>query len=167
MIGNWEIAHVGEPQRFVLYARAYLDAAWVLCEQMIAHEAQRTWPNATVVLMLSAHSVELFLKGAILSRDVNAKVGDHRIDLLSSSYKDLYLEPELEFDVPFRTEYPSISEEEIQALKKTEPVPSILFRYPVRKPGVEWQGVHAFAADSFLRILSNLRTAYERIGKAI
>ena len=90
MIGNWEIAHVWEPQRFVLYARAYLDAALVLCEHMIAHEAQRTWPNATVVLMLTAHSVELFLKGAILSRDVNAKVSDHRIDLLSSKYEALY-----------------------------------------------------------------------------
>lgn len=167
MIGNWEIAHVGEPQRFALYARAYLDAASVLCEQMIDHAAQRTWPNATVVLMLSAHSVELFLKGAILSRDVNAKVSDHRIDLLSSKYEALYLEPDLKFDVPFRTEYPSISEEEIQALKKTEPVPSILFRYPVRKPGVEWQSVHAFEADSFLRILFNMRNAYERIGKTL
>ena len=167
MIGNWEIAHVCEPQRFTLYALAYLDAASVLCEHMIAHEAQRTWPNATVVLMLTAHSVELFLKGAILSRDVNAKVSDHRIDLLSSKYEALYLEPQFEFEVPFRTEYPSISEEEIQALKKTEPVPSILFRYPVKKSGVEWQNVHAFEADCFLKILSNLRNAYERIGNAI
>ena len=166
MIGNWEIAHVSEPQRFVLYARAYLDAASVLCEQM-ADEAQRTWPNATVILMLSAHSVELFLKGAILRRDDNSKVGDHRIDLLTAKYEQLYAEPEMEFSVPFLTEYPSISEEEIQALKKTEPVPSILFRYPVSKPGVEWQGIHAFEADGFLRILSDLRSAYERIGKAI
>jgi hypothetical protein len=167
MIGNWEIAHVSEPQRFVLYAHAYLNSAVLSCEQMAAHDAQRTWPNATVILMLSAHSVELFLKGAILSRDNDAKVGDHRIDLLTDKYRELYAEPGFEFDVPFRTEYPSISKEEIQALKMTEPVPSILFRYPVRKPGVEWQGVHAFEADGFLRILSNLRSAYERIGKAI
>lgn len=167
MISNWEIAHVSEPQRFVLYAHAYFNSAFMLCEQMAAHEVQRTWPNATVVLMLSAHSVELFLKGAILSRDNNAKVGDHRIDLLAEKYVKLYAEPGLEFDVPFRTNYPSISEEEIEALKKAEPVPSILFRYPVRKPGVEWAGVHAFDANSFMRILDNLRDSYERIGKVI
>ena len=167
LIGNWEIAHVSEPQRFVLYAHAYLNSALLSCQQMVTYDTQRTWPNATVILMLSAHSVELFLKGAILSRDNCAKVGDHRIDLLIEKYSELYAEHGFEFDVPFRTEYPSISEEEIQALKKTEPVPSILFRYPVRKSGVEWQGVHGFEADGFLRILSNLQSAYERIGKAI
>ena len=167
MIGNWEIAHVSEPQRFVLYAHAYLNSALLSCEQMAADEAQGTWPNATVVLMLAAHSVELFLKGAILRRETHAKVGDHRIVLLTEKYQQLYPEPAFEFDVPFRTEYPSISEAEIQALKKTEPVPSILFQYPVRKPGVEWQGIHAFEVDGFLGILSNLRSSYERIGKAI
>ena len=74
---------------------------------------------------------------------------------------------ELLADVPFRTEYPSISEAEIQELKKTEPTPSVLFRYPVKEAGVEWQGIHAFEADGFLRILSNLDRSYERIGKAI
>ena len=167
MIGNWEIAHVCEPQRFVLYAHAYLNSALLSCERMAVDEAQRTWPNATVVLMLAAHSVELFLKGAILRRETNARVGDHRIDLLTEKYQLLYPEPAFEFEVPFRTEYPSFSDAEIAALKKTQPVPSILFRYPVRKPGVEWQGVHAFEADGFLRILANLGSSYERIGKAI
>ena len=167
VIGNWEIAHVSEPQRFVLYAHAYLSSARLSCEQMATDAAQRTWPNATVVLLLAAHSVELFLKGAILCRDAQAKVGDHRIDLLTEKYQQLYPESALEFDVPFRTEYASISEAEIQALKKTEPVPSVLFRYPVRKPGEEWQGVHAFEPDGFLKVLANLRSSYDRIGKAI
>ena len=79
----------------------------------------------------------------------------------------MYPEPAFEFEVPFRTEYPSISEAEIQALKKAEPVPSILFRYPVQRSGVEWEGIHAFEADGFLRILLSLASAYERIGKAI
>lgn len=167
MIGNWQISHVSESQRYVLYAHAYLNSARLSCEQMAIYEAQRTWPNATVVLMLAAHSVELFLKGAILGRESNAKVNHHRIDFLSEKYKQLYPEPAFEFEVPFRTEYPSIPEEEIQALKKIEPVPSVLFRYPIRKPGVEWEGIHAFEADDFLRILSSVASAYERIGKAI
>ena len=167
MIGNWEISHVSESQRFVLYAHAYLNSAQLSCKQMAGHEAQCTWPNATVVLMLAAHSVELFLKGAILGRESHAMVDNHRIDLLSEKYRELYPGPAFEFEVPFRTEYPNISEAEIQALKKTEPVPSILFRYPIRKPGVEWEGIHAFEADGFLKILSSVANAYERIGKAI
>ena len=157
MIGNWQISHVSESRRYVLYAHAYLNSALLSCEQMAAYVEQRTWPNATVVLMLAAHSVELFLKGAILARESHAKVSDHRIDP----------EPAFEFEVPFRTEYPNMSEEEKQTLKKTEPVPSILFRYPVRKSGVEWEGIHAFEADSFLRILSSVANAYERISKAM
>lgn len=167
MIGNWEISRISEPQRFVLYAHAYLNSAQLSCEQMAAHEAQRTWPNATVVLMLAAHSVELFLKGAIRGRESHANVGDHRIDLLSEKYRQLYPEPAFEFEVPFRTEYLSMSEAEIQELKKTEPVPSIFFRYPIRKPGIEWESIHAFEAPGFLRILSSLASAYGRIGEAI
>lgn len=167
MIGNWQIAHLSEPKRFVLYAHAYLNAAQLSCEQMAADATEGTWPNAAVVLMLAAHSVELFLKGAILCRDTQAEVGNHRIDQLTEKYDRLYPEPAFEFDVPFHTEYATFSEEEIQVLKKSEPVPSILFRYPVRKQGVEWQGIHAFEVDGFLRILSNLRSSYDRIGKAI
>ncbi len=167
MIGNWQISHVSESRRYVLYAHAYLNSALLSCEQMAAYVEQRTWPNATVVLMLAAHSVELFLKGAILARESHAKVSDHRIDLLSEKYRQLYPEPAFEFEVPFRTEYPNMSEEEKQTLKKTEPVPSILFRYSVRKSGVEWEGIHAFEADSFLRILSSVSNAYERISKAM
>ena len=110
--------------------------------------------------MLAAHSVELFLKGAILGRESHADIGNHRIDVLSEKYRQLYPEPVFEFEVPFRTEYPSMSEAEIQALKKTEPTPSIFFRYPIRKPGVEWEGIHAFEAPGFLSILSNLASAY-------
>jgi hypothetical protein len=167
MLGDWQIAHVSEPQRFVLYAKAYLQSSQALCREMVEKERYRSWPNAAVVLLLAAHSVELFLKGAILGRDPKANIAHHHISKLVQQYESLFKEPEFELEVPFRTEYLDISEEEIEALKKREPVPSVMFRYPVASPGVEWHGLHALEPLGFLEILDNLEKAYARIGDAI
>lgn len=167
MLGNWQIAHVSESQRFVLYAKAYLQSSVALCREMIDKESHRTWPNASVVLLLAAHSVELFLKGAILSRDQSAKIGHHRISALVERFQALFKEPEFEFDIPFRTVYSGFAEVEIEALKKTEPMPSIMFRYPVASPGVEWLGLYALEPMNFVEILTTLEAAYDRIGNAI
>ena len=166
-IGNWQISHVGEPQRFVLYAKAYLSSSPALCREMVENEGKRSWPNASVVLLLAAHSVELFLKGAIISRDAGAKVDHHRIPKLVERYEALFSEPEYEIDVPFRTEYPDVSEEEVEALKKREPVPSIMFRYPVARPGLEWMGLHALDPATFMDVLTSLEQTYARIEPAI
>jgi hypothetical protein len=56
-----------------------------------------------------------------------------------------------------------MSEAEVEVLKKDEPVPSILFRYPVKKPGVEWEGVHGFDPERFLCILESLTQDYARV----
>lgn len=167
MLGNWHIAHASESQRYVLSAKAYLQSSTALCREMIDKESHCTWPNASVVLLLAAHSVELFLKGAILSRDPSARIGHHRISVLAERYQALFKEPEFEFDIPFRTEYLGFVEAEIEALKKTEPVPSIMFRYPVASHGVEWLGLYAFEAMNFVETLTTLEAAYDRIGNAI
>ena len=52
---------------------------------------------------------------------------------------------------------------EIDALKKDKPQPSILFRDPVRKSGVEWEGLHSFEPQGFLNILNSLSEDYNRI----
>lgn len=101
-IGNWQLSHVKEPERFVLYAKAYLSSSQALCLEMVQNETKRSWQNAAVVLLLAVHSVELFLKGAILSRDPKAKVDHHRIPKLVERYQALFSEPESEIEVPFQ-----------------------------------------------------------------
>ena len=166
-VGNWQISHVSEPPRFMLYAKAYLDSSQALCREMLDDERKKTWPNASVVLLLAAHSLELFLKGAILSRDPRAKVAHHRIKNLVEHYQALFTEPEYAIDVPFQTEYPDIFDEEIEALKKQEPVPSLLFRYPIAQPGVEWMGIYALEPITFMDVLANLEEMYDRTQSAI
>lgn len=166
-IGSWQISHVSEPLRYMQYAKAYLNSSQALCREMLGNELKKTWPNASVVLLLAAHSLELFLKGAILSRNPQATLGHHRIKDLFERYQALFPEPEYAFDVPFKTEYPDIFDEEIEVLKKQEPVLSILYRYPVERPGVEWTGIHALEPSMFLDVLANIYEMYGRLESAI
>lgn len=163
MIGSWNITTLSEPRRYIKYACAYLDASMDVCRRMLEHGEKRTWPNACVVMLLAAHSVELFLKGAILSKSTGEALGHHRLADLDERYRALFRETTHRIEMPFRTEYLGMTDAEVDLLKKDEPVPSILFRYPVRKPGVEWEGIHGFEPDEFLTILDGLQKDYARI----
>ncbi len=167
MIGNWQIAKHTEPMRYIEYAKAYLQASTDMCLRMKDNVSNRTWPNACVVMMLAAHSVELFLKGAILVKEPKADFVHHRLEALEVSYRVAYPNSEFRFDVPFKTEQLGMTETEIEALKKDYPLPSILFRYPVRKPGDEWEGFHGFDPQGFLCILDSLSEDYGRVLKKI
>ena len=95
-----------------------------------------------VVLMLAAHSVELFLKGALLRGFPNEDIGDygHRLEDLSRAYRERFTESIFEWDIPFGGgEYPPGSTENCRT-KKKDPEPSILYRYPIEKAGNEMEG---------------------------
>lgn len=163
MIGNWEISSLSVPERFFEYAHSYLEASIALCKEMELKPSKRTWPNACVTIMLSAHSVELFLKGAISIRDPKRKTTGHRLMDLKTVYDDLCPEKELSWDVPFQTEYLGMSEEEAAALAKKEPVPSVQYRYPVDLNGTEWNGAEGFTPDDYRILLFELKKEFERI----
>ena len=153
------------------YAEAYRNAAAIHCQHMIKDAASCTWPNASAVLMLTAHAVELFLKGAILKRSPNANVWDHQhsIDDLVAAYKAQFPESSFEWDIPFKggDGYPDTFTVEqikkIEELKKKIRCPSILYRYPVDKEGKEWRAMLGFEPRGFLSLLEQVETDFERI----
>lgn len=163
MITDSEMSNLTVPQRFFEYAIAYRNAASAMCNSMVETQSLRTWPNANVVLLLAAHSTELFLKGAILARDPSAKVEHHFLDSLGTEYKRLFSESQFDWEIPFRTEWGDLSEAEIQAARKTSPVPSMLYRYPVSKGGKEWNGAFGFEAGSFMEVLDQVDRDFQRI----
>lgn len=163
MVTDSELAHLSVPERFFEYAKAYRNAASALCATMTSEKAMCTWPNATVVMLLAAHATELFLKGAILSRKLTASIEHHRLDDLNVEYKKLFVEPSFEWDIPFITEWGDLAEAKIQALKKTAPIPSMLYRYPIAKGGKEWNGAFGFEPNSFIDVLDQLARDFERI----
>ena len=163
MITDSEIAHLPVHQRFFEYAQAYRNAASALCFKMTSEDETCTWPNAAVVLLLAAHATELFLKGAIQRRGTAPVPEHHRIEDLTAEYRKRYPEPSFEWDVPFKTEYPDVPEIELDELKKSALIPSILFRYPVAKGGEEWNGTFGFEPNTFLDVLEQVKTDFERI----
>ncbi|MBP6078959.1 MAG: hypothetical protein KA505_09130 [Xanthomonadales bacterium] len=148
------------------FAEAYRQAAMDFCHRLIEHESQRTWPNANVVLLLAAHSVELFLKGAILSREPEYKFGPgHSLDELQAKYERVFTSAEFRFEAVFMSDYPGISDQEANSLRAMAPPPSIQFRYPVSKNLSEWEGVHALEPETFFETLIFLGEEYERLAK--
>ena len=178
MITYADIQQLPVPEQLFTYADAYRSAASALCQQMTNDARSRTWPNAAVVLILAAHAVELFLKGAVLKRSPDAKVWarQHNIDDLSADYRAQFPEPSFEWNIPFtsglteeewkaqmKAVHPSLTEAEIEGLRAATPPPSILYRYPVEKDGSEWRGVYGFEPHSFLVLLGQVEIDFERI----
>lgn len=172
--------HLPVPDQLFSYADAYKDSSATLAQKMWNDPKSFTWPHASVVLMLAAHSVELFLKGALLKRNPAFKVWDHghNLDSLGAAYRSQFPEPIFEWDIPFASSVsleewvatmmrlnPTFSETELREEKsKYKPTPpSILYRYPVDRSGNDWQGLYGFEPVGFINLLSQLGADFDRI----
>lgn len=167
MVTDADVRRLPVPEKLLMFADSYLDAAIALCTQVATDHAKCTWSSGSVVLMLSAHATELFLKAALLKRapEEAVWVRAHDIVGLSTDYRRYFPEAEFEWEIPFRTEQPErLSEAEIASLASMRDAPpSILYRYPVQKGGADWNGLHAFEPNSFLTVLDQLRHDFQRI----
>jgi len=166
MVVDSELLKLGIPDRFFEYSESYGNGAKALVEKMATDNSQATWPNAAVVLMLSVHSVELFLKGAIFIDNSKANINHHNIESLFEMYCQIYKEEKYNFDMPFKTEYLGMSEAEIEVLKENKrPTPSVLYRYPTASGEAEWEGAYGFEVSSFVPVIFQLLEDYRRLRK--
>ena len=167
MITDSEIRDLPVPEKLFAYAESYLRAATALCEQLTMEETPCTWADGAVVLMLSAHATEIFLKGILLHRCPEKEIWKraHDIEGLTVDFRTHFPEAEFEWEVPFRTEYPeNTSAEEIAALAPSRDAdPSVLYRYPVGKTGKDWKGLYGFEPNSFLPVLRTLKHDFDRL----
>jgi hypothetical protein len=164
-MNSWEWQPESVSRRFVSYARAYLNAANGVCRGLVKNPQQFAFPDASVVLLLAAHSVELFLKGAILARNESFDIVTHRLADLHREFDRLFPEAQCRWEPPFRTEYVGFSEQEAAALARCETPPSIRYRYPTDNSKHAWQDVHSFTPEVFRLTLDETSAAYDRIEK--
>lgn len=166
MVTDSEVRRLDVPDKMFEYATSYLRAATALCDDLAA-AFKCTWADGAVVLMISAHATELFLKGMLLKRVPESEVWKkgHDLDALARDYRSHFPEEQFAWQMPFRTEYPSnISQEEIAAFAPTRDAPpSILYRYPVDKSGEDWRGAYGFEPNSFLPVLRRLGDDFRRL----
>lgn len=167
MIVDSEILDLTPPERFFAFARAYQSAAAVLCQQMASDPEASNWPNASVVLFLAGHALELFLKGVIYHRDPSADLRHHRIDALVEEYSRYYPDESFTCSIPFTREYLGFAAAEIHAMQETAFIPSIHYRYPVDRIGEERKSVQGFVPLKFLETLERMQNDFDRIQSAV
>ncbi len=176
MITLADIRHQDPSEQLFSYAEVYRSASVVLCHRIAGDETFYTWPNATVVLMLAAHAVELFLKGALLKRKIEIS-RTHDIQQLAEKYREKFPEPIYAWNIPFANPlsekevianmkqlWPDIDEVKLKESMDLAPDPSILYRYPVNKAGKEWPGAYGFTTPTeFLSTLDQLERDFNRL----
>lgn len=182
---TWHMVHFSEIEslsaslQFLAFSDAYLESAGQLCGALAASPAESTYPKGSVVLSLTFHGIELFLKAAILEKvpteQFRGNVG-HNLDALHKRYADLYCGKEYAFEVPFRDEEialvnpdPRILEElKLQIAKHKRATPADqLHRYPRNIEGNQWEGIFSFEASSFVGIIATVQENIARLKKLI
>jgi hypothetical protein len=166
MYGNWELSNKDLPEQFFLFSEAYLDSARRLCVVLKRSTKKASYQRGCVVLYLSFHASELFLKGAILANSPNEKL-NHDIQGYYKRYNNLYPRKEYRFELPFKTEYLGFEPEVIEELKKQGLPPDQLHKYPTDKNGKKWEGAFALEPTELLKIIENLRDDFKAIKKII
>ena len=106
------------PQQFATLALAYLESAQRLCDDLADSSDGATFERGAVVLYLSAHAIELFLKGAILRKAPNEQF-KHDLEHIHNRYKALFPAKRFAFvNMPFTTEYPGVNSQHLHALRR-------------------------------------------------
>lgn len=149
------------PMEYICQARSYLDAAEKLNSLMCDSEWSATFNRGRVVMWLTFHATELYLKGLVLKLDVGAKVGGHSLASLTETLNGLC--PSAKCDPPFGVEPlppgSGLAEEAAQIERRFHE----MLRYPTNKTGDIWEGVHSFSPHTFAAVVETTRSSYERL----
>ncbi len=165
MVGSWQIDNLSMPLQFFLFAEAYLDSAERLCRILKRSTRKLSYQRGVVVLFLTFHAVELFLKATILQRSPKEKL-HHNIERLERRYRILYPEKQFQLNVPFKTEFLGFRPDEIAEKRLILPQYQ-LNRYPCDKRGKDWRGIFAFEPAAFLPVIEQLQRDFRQLQSSI
>ena len=121
MLTNSRLLSLPPPQQLESLALAYLESAQSLCDALADDPKDATFEKGAVVLYLSAHAVELFLKAAIL-RKTPSETFAHDLEHIYNRYRALFPAKRFAFtSMPFSSEYPGMTKQEIAEVKRENP----------------------------------------------
>jgi len=166
MVGSWQMSSMTIPQQFAAFADAYLDSASRLCKVLKRSTRKATYERGAVVLYLTFHSIELFLKATVLQKSPDEQLS-HKIEHYEKRYRKLYPGKEYIFEIPFKTEYLGFEPPEIATLQLSEPPQDQVHRYPTDKNRKKWDGIFAFDPVAFLPVIEQLQNDFARINAKI
>jgi hypothetical protein len=164
-----DIQHKPIPDQLLAFSNANLESADFLCMSICNATETATYAHGAVVMSLTFHALELFLKAAILRKapteSFSGRAG-HDLEHLYKRYSNLYPGAAMQFSMPFRRKGPDTSTLDPQVAKelltyidkqrKAMPEDQ-LHRYPINVEGEEWQALLAFEPHSFSNTLKTLK----------
>lgn len=182
---SWHMVHFSEIEsfraslQFLTFSEAYLDSAARLCAFRAASPKESSYSQGAVILSLTFHGIELFLKAAILEIAPNEQFSGrtgHDLEHLHRRYASLYPGTKYVFAIPFRRSDidfarldPQFAEElrnHIAAHERTTPTDQ-LHRYPRNNAGQPWEGIFSFEPNSFSQTISQVQEDIARLRESI
>ena len=172
----WHMLHFSDLQRkpvsdqLFSFADAYLESADSLCAVLCKNADAATYAHGAVIMSLTFHALELFLKAAILRKaptETFAGRAGHDLINLHKLYTNLYQGEAMQFSVPFKRGLPDTKEldpqiaEELLARVRDQDMnmpEDQLHRYPISAGGKEWEATLGFEPNSFSRTILQLRS---------
>lgn len=166
-----ELASLSIPLQFLAFSDAYFDSASRLCTILSRSYRKSNYARGSVILYLTFHAIELFLKGAILERSPNEPVGKtHDLQTLNKRYRKVYPDKKFVLDAPFI----SRDETDIASLLGPEYLINInvteqknpwdqRHRYPRNRDTQPWAGLVGFEPVSFLLEIKKLKADITRL----
>jgi hypothetical protein len=163
------------PGQFFAFSDAYIDSAESLCNELCAASESTTYAHGAVVMSLTFHSIELFLKAAILQRAPSEQFSGntgHDLGYLYRRYTNLYPGKAYELDLPFKREAldtegldPRLAEELLALIRQREKVmpEDQMHRYPTDVNVQPWKALLGFEPHSFQQILKQIKSDFVRI----
>jgi len=149
------------PMEFMKLALCHLEAAERLTSLMSEKVWSANYYRGQSVLLLTFHSVELFLKGFILKLAPASKIEGHSLAKLVKKLK--LLAPDIEFDPPFKVEALVPYPESVRRAEQQEKRFHEVLRYPIDNNGKPWPGTRGFSTASCARLLARVRSDCERV----
>jgi len=158
-------------EQFDAFSAGYLASAGVLCQRLVDHPEEQSWPRAAACMFQMRLAVELFLKSAILQRSGDDTPGTHDLSQLKRRYDELYPASAHRFNVPFTTQMvgetdPVKAEKTIRQHDRANPMDQ-RFRYPVDREFEPWPGIDGCDPDTLLPTIRRLRDDLARLRSAI
>jgi hypothetical protein len=144
------------PTEFIKSAFAHLEAAERLNAEIVNGSWAGNYQRGQVVMWLTFHATELFLKGFISKVAPTSKIKGHTLPRLKEQLESTA--GAIDFQLPFLGEAPDGFENLIQEYVQTV---HERFRYPTDQSGLPWSGVAGFSAQLFTRTLKKLRADAE------
>jgi len=166
MKGSWELKGKETPEQFRLFAHAFLDSSQALTKALIESDQSRNFLLGNPALYLARHAVELYLKGAILTRD-SMERPHHELEKLYEQYVALFAnDNRCAWNVPFRVEVLGFEATETDSARdaflKQFPGDQLL-PYPADKTMKPWPLVSTFDASTFIDSIATIRGDFERL----